>query len=135
MLPEGTVVGLVQAIGSQVGDFTPYWGLLAAKGLDVVTGLARAVAQRDIQPRKLMAIPGAIGLITVTMGLCLALKAIDPAFAPIVAAVLVAMGAAEAASILQNIHDWYVARGEVPPPWLVKATTTLKTLEVPTPDA
>lgn len=135
MLPEGTVVGLIQAIGAQVGDFTPYWGLLGLKGLDVVTGLARAVAQRNIEPRRLLALPASIGVITVAIGLCLGLKAIDPAFGPVVAAVMVAMGTAEGASIAQNVHDWYVARGEVPPAWLQAATAVIKTMEVKKPDA
>jgi hypothetical protein len=114
-----------------LSHYQPYWALLALKGLDFATGLARAIVARDVQPAKLVRLPGSLAILTATALVCVALSAVSDAFAPVVAVTLVTLAGAEAASIVQNLHDIYVLRGEVPPSWLVRVTTTLKTLESP----
>lgn len=114
-----------------LAKYQPYWGLLALKGLDFATGLARAIAAKDVQPARLVRLPGSLLLLTAAALLCLALSAVSDAFAPVVAVVLVTLAGAEAASVVQNLHDFYVVRGERPPEWLVRAAATLKTLEIP----
>jgi hypothetical protein len=130
---SGPLGDLAKSITAQVGDFAPYWGLLALKGADFVTGVMRAVAQRDVQPAKLLHMPQGIAVLTVMVAMCLSMNAVSPVFEPIVTAILVAYGGSEAASIIQNLHDWYVVRGQAPPPWLAKAASTLATMEVTTP--
>lgn len=116
---------------ASLSQYKPYWALLGLKGLDFATGIARAIAAQDVQPAKLMRLPRSLLILTAAALMCLALTAVSSAFAPVVAVVLVSLAGAEAASIVQNLHDLYVVRGEVPPDWLARVATTLKTLEVP----
>ncbi len=118
---------------ASLAQFKPYWGLLTLKALDFATGIARAIAARDVQPAKLVRLPASLAILTAAALMCLALTAVSDTFAPVVAVVLATLAGAEAASIVQNLHDLYVVRGETPPPWLARVATTLQTLEAPEP--
>lgn len=112
-------------LGHQILAFTPLWGLLGLKLFDVIVATARAVVTKTIDPGAIKRGPLALLVLVGMIALCVCLRAVSPAFDPVIAIVLMGIAGADAASIVGHLAAIYQATNTPAPVWLDRASAFL----------